>query len=69
VYDCRLLRLERRTASPLLIQGFVDDGFDTFAVAFRRGPYDLGREVVNECYRPAVAVDPPLDQVCIEEEK
>lgn len=60
VYDCRLLRLERRTASFFPVQSVVDDGFDALPVALRYGPCDPCYKVINKCYRPSVAVNVSL---------
>jgi hypothetical protein len=69
VYDCRLLRLERRTAPSFPTQSIVDDSFKAFTVALRRGPGDPCRKVVDKCYGSSMAVDVSLYQIGIEKEK
>ncbi len=56
----RLVRFERGTAPLLPADSIFDNRFYSLAVALRRRPGDPGSKVVNEGYRPSVAVDPPL---------
>ena len=60
VDNCRLICFKGRPAPPLPVERLINDCFDALAGAPRRWTCNLGCEVVNEGYRSAVAIGPPL---------
>ena len=67
--NCRLFCFKCRTTSPFLVQRFVGNCFDTAPVTLCRWAGDPCYKIIHKGYGSSVVINPPLHQICIEEEE